>query len=121
MIGKIIAIGGSLPDMKNPKWDAWGVCGNYCQPNSESQSTLTKESGAHNLASLLREAIGVREAEEALNIPVISGKDSMKCSCVYEVEPSFKLEDVPLDLRRHINLVEKKGKDFEIESWDEFG
>lgn len=43
-----------------------------------------------------------------LNIPVISGKDSMKCSCEYEVDNSFKLEDVPPDLRRHINLVENK-------------
>lgn len=111
MVGKIIAIGGALPDMSKPKWDVWAVCGNYCQPNSESKDTLTKESGAHNLASLLREAIAIRETEEELNIPVISGKDSMKCSCVYEVEPSFKLEDVPLDLRRHITLVEKNGNE----------
>jgi phosphoribosylformylglycinamidine synthase len=110
MVGKIVAVGGALPDMTKPKWDAWAVCGNYCQPNSESQDTLTRESGARNLASLLREAIGMREAEEALNIPVISGKDSMKCSCVYEVGPEFKLEDVPADLRRHINLVERDGK-----------
>lgn len=110
MVGKIIAIGGALPDMSKPKWDAWAVCGNYCQPNSESQDTLTKESGAHNLASLLRESIGVREVEEVLNIPVISGKDSMKCSCVYEVDSTFNLEAVPADLRRHINLVEKDGK-----------
>jgi len=108
MVGKIIAIGGALPDMKNPKWDAWAVCGNYCQPNSESRDTLIPESGARNLASLVREGIGVREAIEELNIPVISGKDSMKCSCVYDVDESFKLEDVPLDLRKHINLVEDK-------------
>lgn len=110
MVGKIIAIGGSLPDMNTAKWDAWAVCGNYCQPNSESRDTLTKESGEHNLASFLREAIGIREAEEALNIPVISGKDSMKCSCEYEVDESFNLIDVPPDLRKHIILVEKDGK-----------
>ncbi len=106
MVGKIIAIGGTLPDMENPKWDAWAVCGNYCQPDSDSRSTLTRESGEHNLASLVREGMGIRDAIEKLNIPVISGKDSMKCSCVYEVDRSFKLEDVPLDLRRHINLVD---------------
>lgn len=108
MVGKIIAVGGALPDMENPKWDAWAVCGNYCQPNSEAKSTLTQESGAHNLASLLREAIAIREAEEELNIPLISGKDSMKCSCVYEVDDSFKLEEVPADLRKHIAVGEKE-------------
>jgi len=112
MVGKIIAVGGALPDMKNPKWDAWAVCGNYCQPNSDSMATLTKESGEHNLASLVREGIGIAEAIEKLNIPVISGKDSMKCSCTYEVGDSFKLEDVPVELREHITIVEdkKKGK-----------
>ena len=130
MVGKIIAVGGALPnmsktykvfehaqkssisDMSKPKWDAWAVCGNYCQPNSESKDTLTKESGEHNLASFLREGIAIREAEEALNIPIISGKDSMKCSCIYEVDSSFDLNDVPADLRRHINLAEKDGKRF---------
>lgn len=112
MIGKIIAIGGTMPDMQVPKWDAWAVCGNYCQPNSDSNTTLTKESGEHNLASFLREGIGSRVSVESTNIPVISGKDSMKCSCMYEVDESFSLEDVPLDLRRHITLVEneKTGK-----------
>ena len=104
MVGKIIAIGGALPDMETPKWDAWAVCGNYCQPNSESTTTLRQESGEHNLASLVREAIGIREAIEATNIPVISGKDSMKCSCIYEVDSSFNLDDIPPDLRRHITL-----------------
>jgi phosphoribosylformylglycinamidine synthase len=106
MVGKIIAIGGALPDMKNAKWDAWAVCGNYCQPNSEANETLTRESGEHNLASLLREVIGVREVVEALNIPVISGKDSMKCSGVYDVPDDFTLDMVPADLRKHIILGE---------------
>jgi phosphoribosylformylglycinamidine synthase subunit PurSL len=110
MVGKIIAVGGALPDMENAKWDAWAVCGNYCQPNSDSNETLTKESGRHNLASVLREAIAIRETEEAFNIPVISGKDSMKCSCTYEVDHSFNLGDVPPDLKRHINVADKDGK-----------
>ncbi|MFH1054080.1 MAG: AIR synthase-related protein [Candidatus Woesearchaeota archaeon] len=106
MAGKIIACGAALPDMDAPKWDAWAICGNYCQPNSEGDDTLTRESGEHNLASLIREGIGVRELEEKLNLPVISGKDSMKCSCEYEVDDSFDLEGVPLDLRKHVTLVE---------------
>ncbi|MCK4589488.1 MAG: hypothetical protein KAT77_03535 [Nanoarchaeota archaeon] len=115
MIGKIVAIGGALPDMKNPKWDAWAVCGNYCQPNSDSDSTLVHESGERNLAALVREGMGVRDVEDKTNIPVISGKDSMKCSCVYEVDDSFKLEDVPADLRRHVTLVNSpKGRFIEI-------
>ncbi len=110
MVGKIIAVGGALPDMDNAKWDAWAVCGNYCQPNSDSNSTLSKENGEHNLASFVREGMGVAEAEEATNVPVISGKDSMKCSCKYEVDESFKLEDVPADLRKHITLIDEGGK-----------
>jgi len=121
MAGKIIAVGGALPDMKNAKWDAWAVCGNYCQPNSDSTTTLTKEDGEHNLASLLREGMGVREAIEATNIPVISGKDSMKCSGFYEVPKDFKLEHIHPDLRRHITLVEnEKGKFIEIHDPDSY-
>lgn len=104
-IGKIVALGVALPDMKNAKYDAWAACGNYCQPNSESTSTLSKESGEHNLASLVLEGIAVREVEEATNVPIISGKDSMKCSCTYAVDDSFDLEQVPLDLRQHIKLI----------------
>jgi phosphoribosylformylglycinamidine synthase len=110
MVGKIVAVGGTLPDMVNPKWDAWAVCGNYCQPNSESRTTLIPESGEANLASLVREGIGIADAIEALNIPVISGKDSMKCSCVYEVDDDFDLEQVPADLRRYISIGERDGK-----------
>lgn len=110
MVGKIIAIGGALPDMKNPKWDAWAVCGNYCQPNSDANETLTREAGEHNLASLVREGIGVREAIEELFIPVISGKDSMKCSGVYDVPNDFTLDMVPADLRKHILIKEYDAK-----------
>ncbi|MCX6706678.1 MAG: AIR synthase-related protein, partial [Candidatus Woesearchaeota archaeon] len=112
MAGKIIALGGKLPDMVNPKYDAWAVCGNFCQPDSERNTTLLRENGEHNLASLVREGIGIRDAVEQTNIPIISGKDSMKCSCTYEVDASFNLNDVPLDLRKHITLVEdaKSGK-----------
>ncbi len=159
MVGKIIAVGGALPDMENPKWDAWAVCGNYCQPDSEFRTTLTKENGKHNLASLVREAIGIREVIEKLNIPVISGKDSMKCSCVYNLNldnflvnhnskfakefmklsdktredldkvkeqlgeiydskllESIIFEAIPLDLRKHFTMVERK-----IEKTDEKG
>ena len=107
MVGKIIAIGGALPDMENPKWDAWAVCGNYCQPDSDS-STVSKENAEHNLASLVREGMGVRDAIEATNIPVISGKDSMKCSCTYDVDTDFRLKDVPPDLRKHITIYKDK-------------
>jgi len=163
MVGKIIAIGGVLPDMKNPKWDAWAVCGNYCQPNSESKSTLSKEDGEHNLASFVREGMGIREAEEALNIPVISGKDSMKCSCIYDLEldeflansdsefakafmglpnkvredldkvrdhlgdaynaellESIVFEAMPLDLRRHVIMVERKVKKKDKDTGEEY-
>lgn len=151
MVGKIIAIGGELPDMDNAKWDAWAVCGNYCQPNSDSETTLVRESGEHNLASLLLEGIGVADAVETLNIPVISGKDSMKCTRVCDLNlddflinsdsefakeyaglsdevredldkvkehfgdrydsdliDSIIFEAIPVDLRRHVAISEKK-------------
>jgi phosphoribosylformylglycinamidine synthase subunit PurSL len=92
MVGKIVAVGGALPDFTAPKFDSWAVCGNYCQPNSDGNETLERKAGEHNLAQLLREGIGVREAEEALGVPVISGKDSMKCTGRYELTAESLLE-----------------------------
>lgn len=109
VLGKVIALGGKLPNMKKACWDAWAVCGNYCQPNSERNTTLSKDRGEENLAALVREGIAIRELVEEFNIPIISGKDSMKCSCIYEVEDSFSLEDVPAELRKHIYLEEIDG------------
>jgi phosphoribosylformylglycinamidine synthase len=117
MVGKIVAIGGALPDMEKPKWDAWAVCGNYCQPDSDS-STVSRENAEHNLASLVREGMGIRDAIEATNIPVISGKDSMKCSCTYDVDESFRLKDVPPDLRKHITIYKDKAGKKKIEIHD---
>jgi len=110
MVGKIIAFGGTLPDMDEAKWDSWAVCGNYCQPNSDSSATLTKELGEHNLASLVREAMAVEDAIDNLDIPVISGKDSMKCSATYEVPYEFKLTDLPVELQKHATLKTKQKK-----------
>ncbi len=118
MVGKIIAVGGDLPDLSTPRWDAWAVCGNYCQPNSDATTTLSRDAGHRNLAALVREAIGVREAVEKLNIPVISGKDSMKCSAKYKVDPSFTLDDVPQDLREQVILVEKENGERWVELHD---
>jgi len=106
MAGKVIAVGGDLPDMTTPRWDAWAICGNYCQPNSDGNTTLTRRSGEFNLASLLREGIAVHEVIDTLNLPVTSGKDSMKCSCVYDVPDDFTLEQLPVDLREHVTLVQ---------------
>ncbi|MFH1506270.1 MAG: AIR synthase-related protein [archaeon] len=116
MMGKIIAIGGALPDMDEAKWDAWAVCGNYCQPNSDRKTTLIPESGEHNLASLLREGIGVREVEEMTNVPVTSGKDSMKCSGVFDVdfvsilsnhksEFGHRYKALPMHIKEDLNKV----------------
>ena len=62
------------------------------------------------LGQLQRAVIASHNIAVAYGTPFISGKDSMKCSCAYDVDDSFKLEDVPADLRRHITLVEKDGK-----------
>lgn len=110
VIGKVLAVGAKLPDMNTPEWNAWAMCGNYCQPNSDSKYTLIEESGERNLAELIREGIAVRELIEEFNIPIISGKDSMKCSCVYEVSQEFSLSDVPADLAEHIRILETDGK-----------
>ncbi len=104
LLGKIIAIGGVLPDLNKASWDAWAVCGNYCQPNSDSDYTMDKESGLKNCADLVREGIAVAELVQEFNIPIISGKDSMKCSCTYEVDNSFDLQQVPYNLRKQIKI-----------------
>jgi phosphoribosylformylglycinamidine (FGAM) synthase-like enzyme len=108
-VGKVVALGVALPDLSKPKWDAWAICGNYCQPNSDSNYTLSEENGRINMAKLLREGQAVAELVERLNVPVISGKDSMKCSCVYSVPDNFTLNDIPADLREHIFLKEENG------------
>ena len=108
-VGKIVALGVALPDVNKASWDAWAVCGNYCQPNSDSNYTLSEENGRINMAKLLREGQAVSELVERFNVPVISGKDSMKCSCVYTVPDTFSLNDIPADLREHIFLKEENG------------
>ena len=110
VVGKILALGAKLPDLSRKEWNAWAMCGNYCQPNSDSKYTLCEESGKENLAELVREGIAVRELIEEFNIPVISGKDSMKCSCVYEVGDDFDLSEIDPSLAEHIKLIEKDGK-----------
>ena len=109
-IAKLLALGATLPDFTKARWDSWAVCGNYCQPNSDSETALFPEVAKHNLASLVREGLGVREAVLKLGIPVISGKDSMKCSCVYSVPRDFNLADVPAELRAHVHHDHEKSK-----------
>ncbi len=104
LLGKILAIGGVLPDLTSPSWDAWAVCGNYCQPNSDAEYTMDRDSGLKNCADLVREGIAVAELVQEFNIPIISGKDSMKCSCTYEVDASFDLNQVPYNLRNQIKI-----------------
>jgi len=112
MVGKIIALGGVLPDMTKPKWDAWAVCGNYCQPNCEPTEALDPQEAKRNFASIVREGIGIREAMEALDVYVTSGKDSMKTTGKFEVPKDFELNWLSPDLHDHIKIHEKDGKRF---------
>jgi phosphoribosylformylglycinamidine (FGAM) synthase-like enzyme len=109
-VGKLIAAGARLPDFDQARWDSWAVCGNYCQPNSDFETALFKDQAQHNLACLVREGMGVREVINQLGIPVISGKDSMKCSCVYSVGKDFNFNTIDPELRHHVQFDANAGK-----------
>ena len=118
MLAKIVALGGSLPDLTKASWDAWAVCGNYCQPNSDSETTLLAETGAENLSALVREGIAIRELIEHFNIPIISGKDSMKCSAVYNLPADYDLDSMPAYLKEHASVKKLESGETGVEIHD---
>jgi len=76
-VRKIISVGGKLPDIKNDKNSYWCVNDNFCVPNCVYDESNNKY-GYEKLAKLVEMNKGLFDYSTFFNIPVISGKDSMK-------------------------------------------
>jgi phosphoribosylformylglycinamidine synthase len=76
-VRQIIAIGGRLPDPADPQGPRWSACDNFCVPDSVEHPTDNPQ-GAYKLAQLVRMCQALYDLATAYNVPLTSGKDSMK-------------------------------------------
>jgi len=76
-VRKIISVGGKLPDIENDINNYWCVNDNFCVPNCVYDENNNKY-GYEKLAKLVEMNKGLFDYSTFFNIPVISGKDSMK-------------------------------------------
>ncbi|MBI5159747.1 phosphoribosylformylglycinamidine synthase [Candidatus Micrarchaeota archaeon] len=83
-VGKIIALGGRLPQLKKDNNHYWSVCDNFCTPDSEYSER--NPDGKYKLAQLVQIAKAVHDYAIAFNTPLTSGKDSMKNDAVFKDE-----------------------------------
>ena len=76
-IRQIISIGGRLPDPQNVNSPFWSVNDNFCVPDSV-YDPVSNPDGKYKLAQLVRMNQALFDMATAFNIPMTSGKDSMK-------------------------------------------
>ncbi len=115
--GKIIALGGQLPDEQT----FWCACDNFCVPDSVYSER--NPDGKYKLGQLIRLCQGAYEFATTLGIPFTSGKDSMKNDLKYEkggktykisVPPTLLITLVAKinDFRRTLSIDFKQPGDF---------
>lgn len=73
----IIAVGGRLPDPADPAAPSWSVNDNFCVPDSQ-YDPVGNPDGRLKLGKLVRMAEALYDMAVTFNIPMTSGKDSMK-------------------------------------------
>ncbi len=73
----IIAVGGKLPDPEDPGNRFWSVNDNFCVPDSVYHPENNPD-GKYKLAQLVRMNQALFDMATFFNIPMTSGKDSMK-------------------------------------------
>lgn len=83
-VGKIIAVGGRLPKLEKENKHYWSVCDNFCTPDSEYSEK--NPDGKYKLAQLVLLAQAIHDYAVAMNVPLTSGKDSMKNDAVFKDE-----------------------------------
>ncbi|MFH1727276.1 MAG: AIR synthase-related protein [Pseudomonadota bacterium] len=88
-IRQIISVGGVLPDFENNKEIFWSVNDNFCVPDSLYHENKNPD-GKYKLAQLVRMCKGLYDMSTFYNIPMTSGKDSMK--------NDFKIEGVKISV-----------------------
>ncbi|MBD3289377.1 phosphoribosylformylglycinamidine synthase, partial [candidate division KSB1 bacterium] len=76
-IRQIISVGGKLPDPENPENRFWSVNDNFCVPDSAYDERMNPD-GKYKLAQLVRMCEALYDSSTHFNIPMTSGKDSMK-------------------------------------------
>ena len=76
-IRQIIAVGGRLPNTKHGDDTFWTVNDNFCVPDSEFHPE-TNPDGKEKLAKLVHMCEGLYDMATYYDIPMTSGKDSMK-------------------------------------------
>ncbi|RKY47760.1 MAG: phosphoribosylformylglycinamidine synthase, partial [Candidatus Neomarinimicrobiota bacterium] len=76
-VRQIISIGGRLPDPKDVNSPFWSVNDNFCVPDSVYDPE-TNPDGKYKLAQLVRMNQALFDMATTFNIPMTSGKDSMK-------------------------------------------
>ena len=76
-VRQIIAVGGRLPDTNDPEAPFWSACDNFCVPDS-AYDPESNPDGKYKLAQLVRMCRALYDMSTTFDIPMTSGKDSMK-------------------------------------------
>jgi len=76
-VRQIIAVGGKLPDPECAGYNFWSVNDNFCVPDSAYHETNNPD-GKYKLAQLVNMCQALYDQATFFNIPMTSGKDSMK-------------------------------------------
>lgn len=76
-VRQIISVGGSLPDLEASSSPFWSVNDNFCVPDSVYDPE-TNPDGKYKLAQLVRMCDALYDMATTYNVPMTSGKDSMK-------------------------------------------
>ncbi|MCH2044228.1 MAG: AIR synthase-related protein [Saprospiraceae bacterium] len=76
-VRQIISVGGSLPNTENADGVFWSVNDNFCVPDSEYHPDSNPD-GKIKLAKLVQMCQGLYDMATYFDIPLTSGKDSMK-------------------------------------------
>jgi phosphoribosylformylglycinamidine synthase II len=76
-VRQIIAVGGRLPDLSDPDGPYWTVNDNFCVPDSVYDPVHNPD-GKLKLAKLVQMCDALYDMATAYNVPLTSGKDSMK-------------------------------------------
>ena len=82
-VRSIIAVGGKLPDPDDADNNFWSVNDNFCVPDS-AYNPKSNPDGKYKLAQLVRMNEALFDMSTFFNIPMTSGKDSMKNDFIKE-------------------------------------
>lgn len=126
----IIAVGGRLPDPDSKEEIFWSVNDNFCVPDSVYHAQNNPD-GKYKLAQLVRMNEALFDMSTFFNIPMTSGKDSMKNDFIKEgvkisVPPTilYSMAAKISDVRRTVTAEFKQAGDLIYligETYDELG